>query len=234
MRLFFMLSISALLLSCGEPVPDSYYGCNRAYDETSRITTSSSYGDMELRYNPISGKVLVKGRELIEQENTVSSSMDASVFFKFCVKGARANFRTPACPYYMECVSAVHQKKNGLSNNEGVYDFDTVAKILREDRISRGTLGASVARSSGRFKNVSNFANACDSTVSTDRANVLGATIYQHVPEVPDIDTATSLAETVMAAESHYGTCNCVLENYTGISQVMSIGYCTGDQYTRY
>ena len=39
-------------------------------------------GDMELRYN-ISGKVLVKGRELIEQENTVAPVWTQAFFLNF-------------------------------------------------------------------------------------------------------------------------------------------------------
>jgi tetratricopeptide (TPR) repeat protein len=221
-------------------IPNNYYSCNRGYSETSRSVTSTSTGSSSLNYNILTGKVSVKPGKVTEYKNTITSSMDDRVFFKFCAVGARSNPRTAACPYYMECVSAVHHKKNRLKGAPGVYSFEKVAKILRDDRIEQGILKPSVTVPRGKhaynkpdlwLSDVKNFKNACDVVSSTYSGNVVAAEIYKHVPEVTSFSVAQKLGD---KAVEGYGECNCVLQNYTGIEQVMSIGYCNGEAYIDY
>ncbi len=212
-------------------IPDNYYSCNRGYSETSRSVTSTSTGSSSLNYNILTGKVSVKPGKVTEYKNTITSSMDDGVFFKFCAVGARSNPRTAACPYFMECVSAVYHKKNRLKGAPGVYSFEKVAKILRDDRIERGNLKPSVTVPRGKYSSVENFKNACDVVSSTYSGNVVAAEIYKYVPEVTSYSVAQKLGD---KAVKGYGECNCVLQNYTGIEQAMSIGYCNGEAYVDY
>jgi hypothetical protein len=221
-------------------IPNSYSLCNRAYGETSRIVTSTSTESPSLNYNIVSGKVSIKPGDVNEYKNTITSTMDDDVFYKFCASGARSNPRTPACPYYMECVSAVYHKKNRLKGAPKVFGFERVAKILRDHQIDKGYLKPSVEVSRGQhaygkpnlmLSDVRNFKSACDVVSSTYSGNVVAAEIYKHVPEVRQFSVAQKLGE---KAVKGYGICNCVLQNHTGINQVMSIGYCVGDRYVDY
>lgn len=221
-------------------IPDNYYYCDRSYSETSRSVTSTSTESSYLHYNIVTGKVSVKPGKVNEYKNTITSSMDEDVFYKFCATGARSNPRTAACPYFMECVSEIFHKKNRLKGIPEILSFERVAKILRDDNIERGRLEPSISVARGMHAynkpnlwlyDVKNFKNACDVVSSTYSGSVVAAEIYKHVPEVPDFLTAQKLGE---KAVEGYGECNCVLENYTGIKQVMSIGYCVGDAYFDY
>ncbi len=81
------------------------------------------------------------------------------------------------------------------------------------------------------LSDVKNFKNACDVVSSTYSGNVVAAEIYKHVPEVTSFSVAQELGD---KAVEGYGECNCVLQNHTGIEQVMSIGYCNGEKYIDY
>lgn len=221
-------------------IPNSYASCNRTYSETSRVVTSTTSESPYLKYNVLSGKVSIEPGKVTEQDNVVTSSMDDGVFFEFCATGARWNPRTDACPYFMECVSAVYHKKERLQGNPKVYDFEGVARILRDESIRTGDLQPSVEVSRGvsaygkpdlLLSEVRNFKNACDVVSSTYSSNVVAAEIYKHVPEVPSFAVAKTLGE---KAVQGYGECHCALQNYTGINQVLSIGYCRGDRYFDY
>ena len=221
-------------------IPDNYYSCNGAYSEPSRSVTSTSTDSSSLHYNIATGKVSVKPGKVNEYKNTITSTMDEGVFYKFCATGARSNPRTPACPYYMQCVSEVYHKKSRLKGVPKIYSFERVAKILRDDNIDRGRLKPSVTVARGMhaynkpdlwLSDVKNFKNACDVVSSTYSGNVVAAEIYKHVPEVTSFSVAQELGD---KAVEGYGECNCVLQNHTGIEQVMSIGYCNGEKYIDY
>jgi len=218
---------------------DEYRECNRSYSQTSRNVTSSHTEEGVLTYDVSTGEVSLKPSEVKEQTNTITSSMDEGVFNEFCSPGARSNPRTPACPYYMECVTDVYHKKNLILDPVNVFSFERVASILRDDKLKQGRLKSSISVQRGvasdrpnlKLFDVKNFTNACDVVSRTNNSNVVAAEIYANVPEIKNYTIAKKLGEKAIRG---YGECNCVLQNYTGIKQVMSIGYCDGDKYFDY
>lgn len=221
-------------------IPNNYLACDREYSETSRVVSSTSTDSPSLRYDMLSGKVSIEPGKVTKSKGISTMSMDKSRFYEYCAVGKEGYSLAEVCPYYMECVSSVYHKKSKLKGSVKIRDFDAVAKILRDYRIQAKMLKLSVEKPRGEhaykkpdlwLSDVKNFKGACDSVSSTYNANVVASTIYQHVPEVPNFKVAKKLGE---KAVKGFGQCNCVLQNYTGIDQVLSIGYCVGDRYVSY
>ena len=206
--------------------PSQITQCDRTYDETSRTLHSRSSSPSYLNYDMFSGKVSVESGDLKTREYNSISSMDKDKFFEMCSLGNSGSGRE-ACPYYIECVSQVIHNKSGKKGKLEFLTFDDAAIAIRKQSIESGQLKASKVEHNGRSMRVKNFVNACDSVSSTYNGVVVGATIFQHVPEIPDFKTAMVLGETAVKG---YGVCRCVLANYTELHESMSIGYCVGDK----
>jgi len=239
-----LVSLFMLMFSgCGEPPKPakpikltSISQCDQHYDETTRMSQSTSSSSTYLKYDNVSGKVSIEAGDFKTHNHQVTFSMDKERFFEMCSPG-KFGVGGTACPYYIECVSKVFHNQSIEKSELELLTFEGAAKIIREESIKLGQLKPSKLSLHPRAKEgskpdyVANFIKACNAVSGTYSGSVVGATIFENVPEVPDFSTAMVLGD---KAVKGYGECLCVLANYTGLNNVMSIGRCEGDRFISY
>jgi hypothetical protein len=214
----------------------SIYQCDRSYSETARVVSSLTSEPSYLKYNISSGKVSLEQGNLAFNENNVTFSMEKERFFRIC-SPAGSSIAADACPYYIECISHVKFNKESAIGKVKYLDFEGVANYLRQDAIKQGDLKPSQVEVHPYSKPhrpltvIKNVKNACDVIPSTYSGSVVAATVFENIPEVPSFEVAKMLGEKAVGG---YGVCNCVLANYIGLDQKMSIGYCNGNKYYSY
>jgi hypothetical protein len=226
-----------VLTGCSEEIPESYEACDRRYSETERVSKSRSIGDPRLKYSFFSGEFSIKPGQKKTRSSKVVASMEERFFYEYCSTD-RGMF-SAACPYFAECVSSVKHSKENSPEAFRILSFEEIAHVLRDDRLERGKLSLSVRspeekvyKYSGRpLVNVWNFRSACKATTSTYNSEVVAGSIFRNVPEVKSWEDALELG---IKAVKGFGICSCVLSEFTGVKEELSIGYCKGERFFDY
>ncbi len=247
LRNIVLLSLTVFVVACSEdkaerqvvvkkPNITSLQQCDRTYGETQRTVPQIQSESTYLKYDHSTGRVQVVRGDYKSSTADVTYSMDRERFYEMCSPAAR-KVGTAACPYYIECVSQFKQHKERYSGKLKYFDFEDAATFLRKVAIESGELQQSFvephryATKDRPMTEINNVDNACEAVSSTYSSQVLAATIFGNVPEVPNFKVANELAEKAIKG---YGTCYCVLADYLDLEVELSIGACRYNMFISY